>query len=394
MYFKLIKKQNMKITKELYNAAYLRNLSPELVKMPNYAKYCTILSEITKKEADYISVYAELGYHNTMINFEKYLDEFKKLKEDIINKYNLIPLGLSTIDYNSSKDIIRSFDGVYLGDNILIIFNSRSLPSVIYYIEDSVSDAIEIFKMVRDIYVPILTSERSSKRCVRLLIIDPKDRNITEKTITIENNSPINQEKIYNSDLPNKEIIKNIKSDQGGFFIFHGIPGCGKSTYIKYLIDTMSKKDINFYIVPQDIMLGYPELFRKFLLENTDVQNKIFILEDCERLIQDRTKGSAGNSMFLSEILNLSDGILGDLLKAKFICTFNTDLTNIDKALLRKGRLLMKYEFKPLYGEKLYDLAKDLKIENLEKKEMSLAEIFNHNEDNGFTDEERKRIGF
>lgn len=33
----------MKITKELYNAAYLKNLSPELVKMPNYAKYCTIL---------------------------------------------------------------------------------------------------------------------------------------------------------------------------------------------------------------------------------------------------------------------------------------------------------------------------------------------------------------
>lgn len=384
----------MKITKELYNAAYLKNLSPELVKMPNYAKYCTILSEITKKEADYISVYAELGYHNTMINFEKYLDEFYKLKEDIINKYNLIPLGLSTIDYNSSKDIIRSFNGVYLGDNILIIFNSRSLPSVIYYIEDSVSDAIEIFKMVRDIYVPILTSERSSKRCVRLLIIDPKNRNITEKTITIENNSPINQEKIYNSDLPHKEIIKNIKSDQGGFFIFHGIPGCGKSTYIKYLIDTMSKKDINFYIVPQDIMLGYPELFRKFLLENTDVQNKIFILEDCEKIITSRDKAGGNNSIVLSELLNISDGILGDFLKAKFICTFNTDLTNIDKALLRKGRLLMKYEFKPLYGEKLYDLAKDLKIENLEKKEMSLAEIFNHNEDNGFTDEERKRIGF
>ena len=115
----------MKITKELYNAAYLKNLSPELVKMPNYAKYCTILSEITRKEADYISVYAELGYHNTTINFEKYLDEFKKLKEDIINKYNLIPFGLSTIDYNSSKDTIRSYDGVYLGDNILIVDHYR-----------------------------------------------------------------------------------------------------------------------------------------------------------------------------------------------------------------------------------------------------------------------------
>jgi hypothetical protein len=384
----------MKITKELYNAAYLKNLSPELVKMPNYAKYCTILSEITKKEADYISVYAELGYHNTMINFEKYLDEFYKLKEDIINKYNLIPLGLSTIDYNSSKDIIRSFNGVYLGDNILIIFNSRSLPSVIYYIEDSVSDTIEIFKMVRDIYVPILTSERSSKRCVRLLTIDPKNRNITEKTITIENNSPINQEKIYNSDLPHKEIIKNIKSDQGGFFIFHGIPGCGKSTYIKYLIDTMSKKDINFYIVPQEIMLGYPELFRKFLLENTDVQNKIFILEDCERLIQDRTKGSAGNSMFLSEILNLSDGILGDLLKAKFICTFNCDLTKIDPALLRKGRLLMKYEFKPLVGDRLYELAKELNLDEVNSSGMTLAELYNAKITNEIKTVETKKIGF
>lgn len=36
----------------------------------------------------------------------------------------------------------------------------------------------------------------------------------------------------------------------------------------------------------------------------------------------------------------------------------------------------------------------DEKIENLEKKGMSLAEIFNHNEDNGFTDEEHKRIRF
>ena len=32
----------------------------------------------------------------------------------------------------------------------------------------------------------------------------------------------------------------------------------------------------------------------------------------------------------MSTILNLTDGLLGDGLKLKFICTFNTDINQID----------------------------------------------------------------
>ena len=36
---------------------------------------------------------------------------------------------------------------------------------------------------------------------------------------------------------------------------------------------------------------------------------------------------------------------MGDILKCQFLCTFNTELTNIDSALLRPGRLLVRHEF-------------------------------------------------
>jgi hypothetical protein len=47
-------------------------------------------------------------------------------------------------------------------------------------------------------------------------------------------------------------------------------------------------------------------------------------------------------------------------LNLQIICTFNTDLTNVDEALLRKGRLIAKYEFKALAEQKSQALSNDL----------------------------------
>ena len=98
--------------------------------------------------------------------------------------------------------------------------------------------------------------------------------------------------------------------------------------------------------------------------------------------------------MNLSNILNITDGIVGDLVKAKFICTFNCDLSEIDSALLRKGRLLQKYEFKPLTGETLEGLAKELGLPGDHPKEMTLADIYGYADQTGLTDQEKHKIGF
>lgn len=66
------------------------------------------------------------------------------------------------------------------------------------------------------------------------------------------------------------------------------------------------------------------------------------VIEDAEDLLVSRdTNHNSGISM----LLNLTDGLLGQSLGIQVICTFNTHVSNIDRALLRKGRLIALYEF-------------------------------------------------
>lgn len=119
-----------------------------------------------------------------------------------------------------------------------------------------------------------------------------------------------------------------------------------------------------------------------YFLEN---QNTIFILEDREKVLMNREHYV--NSV-MPILLNLTDGIIGDVLGIKLICTFNTSLNNIDKALTRKGRLSLKYEFKKLTKDKVSNI-----IGKTADKEMTLADIY-YAEENDFSKKIQNKIGF
>jgi len=182
----------------------------------------------------------------------------------------------------------------------------------------------------------------------------------------------------YNDDLIklDEQITTNLRSkDQGGLFLFHGLPGTGKTSYIKHLVKRL-KKTIIFLPLQTAENIDSPSLVN-LLLQN---RNSVLVIEDAERLLASR---DSGNNFGISTILNITDGLLSDGLGIKVICTFNTKLSNIDKALLRKGRLKSLYEFKPLEANKAKDLLVKLGVENVEIKEpMTLADIYNFNQDN------------
>ena len=71
---------------------------------------------------------------------------------------------------------------------------------------------------------------------------------------------------------------------------------------------------------------------------------------------------------------------MADCLKIQLICSFNTDVSQIDKALLRKGRLIAMYEFNELKQNKANDLAIALGKEKLIQSDSTLADIFNQEE--------------
>ncbi|MBQ3946200.1 MAG: ATPase, partial [Alphaproteobacteria bacterium] len=94
----------------------------------------------------------------------------------------------------------------------------------------------------------------------------------------------------------------------------------------------------------------------------------------------------------VSTLLNMSDGLLSDGLGIKFICTFNENIPAIDEALLRKGRLVSKYEFKPLCVEKTTSLLNELYPgEVFIVKELTLADIYNI-KDESYINEHKKII--
>ena len=186
--------------------------------------------------------------------------------------------------------------------------------------------------------------------------------------------------KNYNDDLPYDKIERFVDGDESGICLLHGEPGTGKSTFIKHLIGKHT--ECNFYYIPSSLMNQVDENELANCLLHSQSKS-VYIIEDCEALISDRNKGY---NPILPTLLNFSDGIVSGALKPKFILTFNCPISQIDKAVLRKGRLKIKYDFKPLCLEK----AKVIYPEATGP--MPLCDIYNQ-EDNG-VEAVKKRIGF
>lgn len=167
------------------------------------------------------------------------------------------------------------------------------------------------------------------------------------------------------------QILSTVKDiTKTGLLIFHGTAGTGKTTCIKWLSGQTHRKFIYIpsYMVNAITEPSFMELFLR-------LQDTVFVIEDAEESLRHRV---SGGSSVVSTLLNLTDGILADTLNCQFICTFNTELENIDPALLRPGRLLVRHEFDRLTIEesKLYLATSN--VFNFEvDREMTLAELSN-----------------
>jgi len=192
----------------------------------------------------------------------------------------------------------------------------------------------------------------------------------------------------YNDDFLtiHKLILKRIaKRNDKGLLLLHGKPGTGKTTYIRYLIGQIKK---NVLFIPNSIALNLtnPEMV-KMMMNN---KNGVFVIEDAETLLLDRNNYQ--NSA-VANLLNLTDGLLSDVFNVQIICTFNTDIKNLDKALLRKGRLIAMYEFKELETSKAQALSNKLGSKEIIKSPMILSEIYNQ-KDIDFIPKHKNQIGF
>lgn len=159
------------------------------------------------------------------------------------------------------------------------------------------------------------------------------------------------------------------KEKDKGIVLLHGLPGTGKTSYLRYLIGSLTKKVL--FVSPSMASNMMSPEFLDLLIEHPD---SVLVIEDAENIILDRNYRS---NQSVSNLLNISDGLLSDCLNVQIICTFNSSLQLVDKALLRKGRLIAQYEFQRLSVQKAQELARVTGRAINVSKPMTLAEILN-----------------
>lgn len=295
---------------------------------------------------------------------------------------NNIVVKHSSQKYNWEKKKLGYLQAFYLLDNDLLLHLEDQKVTILHNYSQELIAKIFLLDLKQ-----FMKRERTTQE-ISLVIntsrgLDTTDLKVRKPKLQLADN--------YNDDLTvlHEKIVTTLRQkNKSGIYLFHGVPGTGKSTYIRYLIRCINKKVI---FIPPGLAanLDAPNL-TQLLIENA---NTVFVIEDAEQLITSR---DAGRNSSISVLLNLTDGLLGESLGIQVIATFNTELKNIDKALLRKGRLLALYDFKQLSIEKSRRLLEKLGTNDyFVRQPLTLAEIYNiQDETFHMNGNDRQAIGF
>ena len=268
----------------------------------------------------------------------------------------------------------------FLFDDLLVYLREKDSEVRFFYrktdsaLVNTVVDEITLFK-----------KERTQSR-IKLLVF--RSNEITTKTMEIFTPCFSIEDNYNDSFLPvHQTILERLaKEKDKGLVLLHGKPGTGKTSYIRYLI-TKSEKPVIFLPPGMASTITDPNLMNVLI----DNPNSVFVIEDAENIIIDRNRNGSSS---VSALLNLADGLLSDCLNIQIVCSFNTDLSRVDSALTRKGRLIAKYEFAELSVPKAQALSNKLGFSSVIDSPMTLASVYNQNEMGFAATTMRKTMGF
>ena len=220
----------------------------------------------------------------------------------------------------------------------------------------------------------------ASKSFYYLISIDQGGAN-TEK-VYIDRPAPVATGELalhYGDDFPawEQQWLDCLRRKASGLTILHGEPGCGKTYFLRAVAARLIDRAAIYVIPLSEVELLSNPRFVSFWAAQTKRHQKklkIVILEDAEELLLPRDRGSRNN---VSNLLNIADGFLGDYLKLHVVATTNSPVRELDKAVLRPGRLIGQRQFRRLTRAEAERLAQAKGLTLPEQSDYSLAEVYN-----------------
>ena len=365
------------------DSKYLENLNNFLAEKPEW-----ILGDegSLNDEMLYTVMTGELAFS---VKLYSYINT-KKLYENLLKSENLSTIVVKVEDVVKKKDFLQA-KGKLMEFLILvepdILIAAISGSTNIFYRKNTDK------KLLKEVVLLAQKSKKKKKPKVDnfcMVTNNKYGRGLDLKTFKIKSYN-IDISRNYNDDFAEVDVkIQTFlnEPETNGIVLLHGKPGTGKTSYVRYLIKNLEKLIIYIPLHLMDILSdpGFLEFMANY-------DKSILIIEDCEDMLRPRNDTTFTNQS-LTNLLNLGDGLLSDALCIKVICTFNADLHDIDQAILRKGRMIARYEFKELSLPKTQQLLNSLDKNIIASAPMTLADIYNA-EPNDFSGKKSpSKIGF
>ena len=135
----------------------------------------------------------------------------------------------------------------------------------------------------------------------------------------------------------------------GRIVILRGPPGTGKSYAGRAMITETDGVEW-VYVPPTSVVsLTRPDMIDILIRGRLTTGPLGLLVEDADALLRARV---GDNDNMVAQLLNLGDGIPGEIADLRIVLTTNVERLEIDKAILRQGRLFKMIEFGKLSPER------------------------------------------
>jgi hypothetical protein len=300
---------------------------------------------------DYLYCWALFNNYDP-IKFIKLIDSIKSESNTIMD---IIP---TDEDY-----IVNERSLVKLGDDILISYNHNDKLLDTGLIHNVVIYYIKSDKLIDNILIEL------EDMVLKLNNINKyNSMTITHDGLSVDSYDLLkydfdNINLYYNKGVVKKseKILKIIDKSDKGLLIIHGERGTGKTILVNHIVSSSNKPVIFIPSTMVDHTINNPD-FTTFIKM---YKNSIIIIDDCELY----------NKIFITNILQLVDGMLSDTLNLNIICLFNGTEDNIDENLLDCNNLHDVIEIGYLDNTECEKLCECLGIKNKNLTESRVVDV-------------------
>lgn len=297
---------------------------------------------------------------------------FSQIKELIINSW-------SSKYLNNTMEYILILDTGFIWISLSLINNDVSVNFSTYD-----SDLAKNLEQIFEKYV-VSPDEKS----IHVLVRQQGGLCLT-KIDSI--NSPLVKENYPKDVLENyHHIVECIGSNSpcGRLVLLDGLPGTGKSYLIRALMHDVEAKPI---IIPSSVIsqITGPDILPPLLEQKHKTAPMLIIIEDADIALVTRSKGNFGA---IAELLNLGDGLLGELLNVRVIATTNAERTDLDDAIVRPGRMCRHLHLGLLDHNNTNEIYTKLTGLEVNLPPMTLAEVYRRARLDGWKPNHQEVVG-